>query len=203
MKKTPIIIVAAGASRRMKETKQLLPLGTTTLLGHAIKQAKAANCGEVITVLGSHYDMVLPEIAHFDTTIIKNSNWGNGIGSSIAAGVNFMLQKNEDFCAVLIMLADQPLIDANYLKLLIAASCKDPGKIIATKYPRSNGVPAVFPEVYFKGLSLLEEDVGAKYLLNGIKPVIALDAGNKIMDIDTPEDYNKIQTILKTDSHET
>ena len=187
-----IVIVAAGSSSRMKNTKQLLPLGKTTLLGNAIVQAKASAAEEVITILGANLQKISSEIARFNINIIENKQWEKGIGSSIAAGMKYMLEK-KNYKAAIIMLADQPLIDSEYLNQLIQIFEQNPFRIVATKYPKSNGVPALFPSQYFEQLSELTGDVGAKYLLNGETSVVTIDAGNKIVDIDTPYDYREIR----------
>lgn len=187
-----IIIVAAGSSSRMGKPKQLLPLGKTTLLGNAIKQAKASAAAEVFTVLGAGIEKIKPLIAHFDPTIVENPEWEQGIGSSIAKGIQY-LKENRNYTGAFILLGDQPLINTSYLDKLIRKFTEDPTKLIATRYPHSNGVPALFPEKYFEKLAQLRGDEGAKFLLNSKETeVIAYDAGNKILDIDTPEDYRNI-----------
>lgn len=174
--------------------KQLLPFGETTLLGNAIEQAKASTADEVITVLGANYGKIKPHIEQYRTTIIENRGWERGIGSSIATGIKSISENDQDFKAALIFLADQPLIGSSYLNRLIQTFKENPAKIIATQYPRSNGVPAVFPKEYFEELMHLKEDVGARNLLNKDGSlVISVNAGGKLFDIDTPEDYQKIQ----------
>lgn len=187
-----IIIVAAGSSSRMKSPKQLLALGNTTLLGNAIAHAKATAADEVLTVLGANLEAVKSSIQDYNSTVVENKNWKNGIGSSIASGVNYVIG-NRDYQAVIIMLGDQPLIDSSYLNKLLATFKEDPLAITATKYPHSNGVPAVFPKEYFKELTGLNDDHGAKFLLNGSNLVRVLDPGKKTIDVDTPEDYRYIQ----------
>lgn len=192
MKGTAIIIVAAGSSSRMKSPKQLLPLGDSTLLGKVIAQAKATTANEVFTVLGANYEAVKSSIENYSTTVVENKNWKHGLGSSIAAGVQYVLE-NRDLEAVMILLGDQPLIEVKYIDELLASFHENPSVITATKYPHSNGVPAVFPKKYFKHLAELNDDYGAKSLLNGSTQVLVLDPGEKTIDVDTLEDYRYIQ----------
>ena len=51
--KLAVLILAAGASSRMGKPKQLLPWKNTTLLGHAIAQAKKVSTA-VFVVLGAN-----------------------------------------------------------------------------------------------------------------------------------------------------
>ena len=180
----------------MKKPKQLLPLRETTLLGHAIEQAEASQAEEVFLVLGANAEMIKNNLNFQELTIVENKHWEEGIGVSISTGVN-AVTSTKDFDAVLLMLGDQPLIDSVYLDQMIGEFSKDPSKMVATKYPKSNGVPALFPKNFFPQLMLLRGDTGAKSLLNdGSSPVTVIDAGNKILDIDTPEDYRRIDDFL-------
>jgi molybdenum cofactor cytidylyltransferase len=62
--------------------------------------------------------------------------------------------------------------------------------IVATKYPKKSGVPAVFSIEIARELIHLNEDHGARHLMSKYKDsMIALDAGEQITDIDTPETY--------------
>ena len=188
-----IIIPAAGASRRMGAPKQLLPWGKTTLLGHAVTQALRSDAEEAFVVLGAHETLIKKEMAQHPVTVLKNENWEAGLGTSIACGVQHLLKINPAVNGVLIMLADQPLIDYQYLNTLISNFQSHQNKIIATSYGKRAGVPAVFGKPYFKVLSGLEDDHGAKYLMEKHSHhVIALDAGKKLTDIDTLEDYREL-----------
>jgi len=186
-----ILILAAGAASRMGTVKQNLEFNGTTLLGNAIDQALATGMQNVYCVLGAHFETVGNSIQDKAATVIENKNWKNGLGSSIACGIKNIEVNNLD--AVLVMLADQPLIDAEYLKQLIQTATEHPHSCVASDYGKKNGVPAVFPKQYFKELERLSGDQGAKELLNGpATSVVKLDARDRIRDIDTPEEYARL-----------
>lgn len=194
MKKITAVIIAAGAAARMRTVKQLLPFSNSTLLGKVITQAQRAAVDEVVTVLGANYEKIREEISSYITGIVENENWEQGMGSSIAAGMQYLVESDDPPNAVLILLGDQPLIDADYLDSLLKRYREDPDRIVATLYPKSKGVPAIFPSAYFSELVALEGDSGAKDLLNsGENKVIALDAGDKTFDVDTPQDYRQLR----------
>ena len=227
MKKIAALVVAAGSSSRMGSKqepqdksvnykpentslpdkskaiksyggiKQLLPWGDTTLLGHAIDQALAANVEEVVVVLGARYAFIEPSIRDKNVKVLHHESWENGLGSSIAYGVNFIDRERESN-AVLITLADQPLIDTAYLNSLISHEIENPKQIIATQYLNKIGVPALFPKKYFKDLIKLDKDYGAKHILNNPEAnVLVIDGKERIADIDTPEDYEKLKGCQK------
>ncbi len=187
--KTAILILAAGSSNRMGTSKQLLPIHTTTLLGIVIKNALLSEANAVFCVLGSEYKKVKESIKNFDIEIINNTNYNNGLSSSINAGVNHI--NSELYDAILIMLGDQPKIDSNYLNRLIDTFKANQNKIIASSYKNSFGVPAIFPKYAFNKLQGLKGDKGAKDVLNSnSKSIISIKADSNLFDIDTKEDYN-------------
>src|SRR5680860_1232621 len=81
-----IVILAAGASSRMGQAKQLLPWEDTTLLGNAIRKAKASDANSVIVVLGANAESIRMEISESQIIIIENPIWASGLGTSIARG---------------------------------------------------------------------------------------------------------------------
>lgn len=186
--KTAIIILAAGASNRMGNIKQLLPWKHTTLIGNSIEQALASIADEVFVVLGSNYKLVSKEIETYNITILNNQNWSQGMGSSISCAIEYMANRSNNFDAVLITLVDQPLIDVIYINKLINKSIEF--NIIASKYKNRVGVPALFSLAYFDALSKLNKDIGARDLINKhINDVEAIDAFDKIKDIDSISTY--------------
>ena len=190
-----IVVLAAGASSRMGDTKQLLPWRDTTLLGQALKTAKDSAADSVTLVLGANAEEIRKGIPEKQIDITVNSRWQSGLGSSIACGMKFLLEKNKALKGILIMLADQPLIDTAYLNTMIAEFGKVGKQIIATSYKRRAGVPAIFGPPYFQSLKQLEDDFGAKHIIDSNPDqVLVLEPGDKTVDIDTKSEYKNLIT---------
>jgi len=189
-----ILILAAGESSRMgNHTKQILPWKETTLLGNAVDQANNSIANTTYVVLGAKDEVIKAEVDLESCTVIKNTNWENGLGSSIAAGIEYIFSKTMEHDAVLIMLADQPLIDSNYLNKMMGNWISDPSNIITTQYKDHSGVPAIFGKKYFAELQKLDEDFGAKDIIAANKEVIlALQSEGKEIDIDSWETYQEL-----------
>ncbi len=188
MSSIAILILAAGSSKRMGEIKQLLSYKETTLLGWAIEQAKASEASEVFCVLGANAERIQKRLGD-PVPWIMNHQHKEGLSSSIAAGVSAL----EDRDAVLIVLADQPGIQTADLNRLLQQYLKNPDTIVASNYGGSIGVPALFPKMYFSDLVLLKGDKGAKNYLNQHKEGIHLIDSLRLLDIDTQEDYSKLE----------
>jgi molybdenum cofactor cytidylyltransferase len=191
--KIAILILAAGESKRMYSIKQLLPWKNTTLLGNAIEQAIQSKANAVYVVLGSNANQITPTIAHYNIQTIENANWKNGLGNSIAAGVKEIKDNQGGYDAILITLADQPLLTADYYNLLMDHYVQNKAKIIASGTNNSPSVPAIFDAVYFEQLSQLNQDQGAKeILLTAQNEVYVLRTNTNLMDLDTQTAYEKI-----------
>jgi len=189
-----VILLAAGASSRLGAIKQLLPWKGTTLLEHSIETISNLNCSDRFVVLGANHNLIKSKIDFSKVKVLVNNEWKLGLGSSIACGANHLLQNGFEVDAVLIILADQPLIDSKYLNSLIDTFEVDEKQIIATSYGNhKKGVPALFDKAYFKELSELNADKGAKTIIdNYSENVTTVNAEHLVFDIDTREDYEKL-----------
>jgi molybdenum cofactor cytidylyltransferase len=193
MLKIAILVLAAGESKRMHGIKQLLPWKNTTLLGNTIEQAKKSKANTVYVVLGANANQIGPTIAHFKIQSIENKNWKNGLGNSIACGVNFLRENQFHFDAILITLADQPLITTAYYNSLIDEYAKKEAKIIASETNNSPCVPAIFDVVYFESLAQLNQDKGAKEIMIAAqKEVYMLHSKINLTDLDTTSAYEEL-----------
>jgi len=195
--KIAILILAAGESKRMNGIKQLLPWKNTTLLGNAIEQAIQSKGNAVYVVLGANADRISPTIADYQVQTIENKNWKNGLGNSIACGVDFVTKNQGSYDAILITLADQPLLTADYYNLLIDNFVQNKAKIIASETNNSPSVPAIFDAIYFEKLTQLNQDQGAKeILITAQNEVYRLPATAILIDIDTQMEYEKVYNSL-------
>jgi molybdenum cofactor cytidylyltransferase len=185
--KIAILILAAGSSSRMGVAKQLLPVGETTLLGITIEHALQSKADKVCCVLGSNAEVIKESISKYNIESIFNPDFKTGLSSSIVSGIKHL--KNQNYDAILIALGDQPLITSVYLNKMINTFTKNNGKIIASKYNNTFGVPSIIPNIYYAQLLKLKGDKGAKHFLkNHIKEIILLK-NTKLIDIDTKKEY--------------
>lgn len=193
-KKIAILILAAGEASRMGTPKQLLPWKNTTLLGQVIENAKSTKQGNVFVVLGAYAAEIRKQFSVKDVSYVIHKDWKKGLGSSIAAGVQHIVSYNPGYKAVLLLLGDQPFVDAAYLELLISTFRKSDEGIVATGYGQKTGVPAIFDQVYFNRLTSLGGDIGAKHILEERSTeVVSLNANGLTTDVDTMTEYERLK----------
>jgi len=193
MAKIPILLLAAGGSTRMGQPKQLMPWGEQTLIEHQI-QTLLKTDHPVNVVLGSNSNLIIPVIEQFPVSIFINTDWESGMGSSISLGINQIIQLFPDANGVLITLLDQPLLTASYLKKMLDTFLPGSQQILVSRSASGwTGVPALFDECYFKELTELKNDEGAKKVVKlHEKRVILIDGGDILDDMDTPETYQQL-----------
>jgi len=187
-KEIAIILLAAGPSSRMGQSKQQLLIEGKSLLVYSAEIAIKSDVGKVIVVLGSE------EIAHREilnklkVEIISNSRWQTGMGSSLKAGLNHVIKNNPKTDAVIVMVCDQPLLNSDHIDSLIKKYTTTHALLVTSSYSNTTGVPALFNHKLFDEILNLNDDQGAKKVIQKHQAeTVDFPDGN--IDLDTPEDY--------------
>jgi molybdenum cofactor cytidylyltransferase len=190
-KNIAVIILAAGSSARLGRPKQLLELDGNTLLQKSIIAALNVS-KNVIVVLGANEQLIRPTISNLPIEITLNKNWAKGMSSSIRTGMSVL--ENINCEAVLLMLCDQPFVDALLLERMISVFEKSELPIVAAEYEGKVGVPAIFDISFFQTLKILEGQKGAKVLIiNNLEKVERVVFEKGKIDIDTEEDWARFK----------
>ena len=186
MKSIVVLILAAGASSRLGQPKQLLRVGDKTLLAQICEIALALETRQVVVVLGAHCEAIRPAIGHLPVGIVVNEAWETGMGSTLACGMSHL---PSDVEAVLVLLCDQPLVTPAFLEKLLARWHESTHPIVASAYAGTFGPPAVFSRELFGELAALQGQQGAKRVMQLHDAEMELvDFPEGAFDVDTPED---------------
>jgi molybdenum cofactor cytidylyltransferase len=195
MVRAAAIVLAAGASRRLGQPKQLLVHEGETLVERAVRLAAEAGADPVLAVLGAHHESIRGVLHMTRAKLILNQKWEEGIASSIHAGIEALNQMAPAYGGALILPCDQPRLTAAHLRgLLDRFAAETEPVIVASTYAGVLGIPAVFPSAIFASLLALRGDKGARALL--IDPpcrVIAVDFAGGEVDIDQPGDLSQLK----------
>jgi molybdenum cofactor cytidylyltransferase len=193
------IILAAGESSRFGKPKQLLEFEGKTLLRRVVDAASAANCSPIVVVIGGNEVQARAESELTDAVVVKNEHWKHGIGTSIRTGVQHLIDTGASVDAIVILVCDQPFVDAALIKQLIALHAKTRKAIVASGYADTLGVPAIFDRSCFSELLALADSRGAKSVIVVNKQRIAelpFPKGN--IDIDTMKGWKKFEVLLRS-----
>lgn len=186
------LLLAAGASARLGQAKQLLPWHTKTLVEHATDQLLSLNMQEVSIVLGAYRQEVSKVLEPYPVNLLFHANYHQGMGSSLAFGLREIF-KNPQIGGVLVLLADQPLIDRSYLKNMLLYFEENSTKVVATSYDEKPGVPAVFPIELAMKLTDIHGDSGAgKWMRHHPEDICLMTSYTDTSDIDTLDDYQRM-----------
>ena len=191
-KRIAAIVLAAGGSTRFGEPKQLHRYAGEPLVRRAVTAVLEAGVEDVIVVLGSNADDVAKALDGIPRArTIVNENWKTGLASSIRVGLSAIGEAD----AVLITLADQPLIDSDALHKIINRF-DDTHRIIAASYADTVGVPAIFGHEYIGELKALTGDHGAgRWLRSRTADVTIVPMEAAAIDIDTPADAARLEEL--------
>jgi len=193
------LLLAAGASRRMGQPKQLLKINATqTLIESTINSLQAVSCPQKVIVLGANAALIKQTIDGCGMTFVHNPNWEKGMGTSLQCGLQFLLEQQPNLEAALLSVCDQPYLTTELLLQLVTTYQTTQAPIIAAKYGNNKlGVPALLHKRFFPPLLALEADRGARKIIQQNRHLVATVSFPKgAIDLDTPEAYqNYLATI--------
>ena len=131
------VLLAAGSGSRLGgRPKSLLELGGVPLIRRQLIALSGAGVDELVVVLGHHADAIEAAVRDFPITLARNPSPDDGQASSVRIGLQALGGKLD---AVIVALADQPLVNSQDISALIGAF-KQRGEA-AMVVPRVAGEP--------------------------------------------------------------
>ncbi|GIN59335.1 NTP transferase domain-containing protein [Lederbergia ruris] len=189
------VYLAAGKSIRMGRKKLALPIRTTTIGSMALREAVHSSLTQIYIVSNGDHTWVDQDLlTNKKCTFIPCPTASLGQSESLKWGVKHAAEEKMD--AIIVLLADQPLIFTKIIDQLIIDFKNKPSlDYVSTSINGMIMPPILFSSTMFSKMESLEGDKGAKVLLKdkslqGKK----LISGNQMyfFDVDTEEDYRKL-----------
>jgi len=190
------VLLAAGAGERIgRRPKCLLELGGVPLIRRTLIALSGAGVDEVVVVLGHHADQVAPVVESFPVTVVHNPRPDDGQVSSQRLGLAALTGKCD---AVIVALADQPLINAQDISALIGAWKKRPqgADVVYPQVRGERGNPVMFSAEVREQILVGEANAGCRQWQSRhperVAP-FATDNRRYRVDIDTVEDLERFE----------
>ncbi len=191
--KIEILVMAAGASKRLGQPKQFVKYKGESLIRRIAREAIKSNIGNITIVTGFNHDAIVKEIHDLEVNIFFNPQWEEGLGASIRNGLNHILKKTPDTNAILLTMVDQPFVDAEHLSKLVNAYDASRPMIIASAYSGTFGVPVLIDSFYFEMMKELKGDEGGKKIfVNYLKDIVEIPFIAGAIDIDEETDLKTL-----------
>lgn len=181
--KVAAVVLAAGASTRLGESKQQVRLGGETLLQRTVRVAQLAGLDPVFVVVAPGMEA---EAGGSVQTLI-NPEAAEGMAASVRVGIAAAAEAQ--VTGVVVLACDQPAVTPQHLREL----ARGLGEAVASEYAGRKGVPAYLPAALFPELMKLHGDAGARGLLRSAR-AITLENGE--LDIDTAEDLARARQVF-------
>jgi len=180
------VVLAAGASRRLGQPKQVLALDGATVLDATLAVAHQSGCGQVVVVRGGA-DVVRAEVDLIGVVVVENLAFGEGCATSIRTALAVLPPETE---GVVLLLGDQPRVRVDTISALLVSAR---GHAVGVcEYDDGLGHPLWFDRQMFDALEAMHGDKAVWKLLDAGPDADVFRvriAGKVPRDVDTWGDY--------------
>ena len=192
VKRAPVLgglLLAAGQSRRMGRLNKLLEeIDGIPMICHIASALEGSGARPLVVVTGHEAGKVQAVLKDFEVEFIHNSTYGEGLSTSLQAGVRFLADRVD---GIVVCQGDMPRVSSKHIDLLLAAFDPAEGRAICVPTAEGKrGNPVLWASEYFSEILAVAGDVGARHLIGehseSVYEVEMEDLG-VLLDIDTPE----------------
>ncbi len=182
------VILAAGLSFRMGETKALLKFGKETLIGRQIRCFLDAGVKDVFIVTGHDAPKVEAAVKAYPVKTVYNPDYKEGMFTSVKAGLK-AVKRTAD--AVYLLPVDCPLITPQILEELLKKFSESGKKIVYPRHKGEKGHPPLFSAELIGEILGFSGEGGLKEALARFEDEAAVveAASGCLFDMDTKEEY--------------
>ena len=188
------VVLAAGLARRMGgRPKPLIERDGVPLVRRVVLALVEAGVREVVVVLGHRADEVAAVLADLAVNCVVNEVHAAGRVSSLRKGLAAL---GPDIDAVVVALADQPLLEAADVRVLINAyECRGAARAVVPRVAGVRGHPVIFDSWARDEILARDAGFGARqWLETNSSAVRWFDCENAhyVEDVDSPQDLERI-----------
>jgi molybdenum cofactor cytidylyltransferase len=186
------IVLAAGASRRLQQAKQLIRWRGKPLVWHAAWAALEAGLSPVVVVGGSESSAIRTALKELPILFVHNVDWDLGQSTSVRAGLE---AAGGGIDAVVFLLCDTPFVTDRVLRALVTEHRRTATPIVAPRVMDHWANPVLFDRTTFPALSELQGDQGGRAVFGRFR-IAGIHWDESItLDVDTPEDLAQLRSL--------
>lgn len=184
----------------MGKPKLVLPWGDTSILGHLLQQWKAIRVAQIVVVYAAESGPISGELDRLgfpESNRILNPAPAGGMFSSIRCAAAWPGWR-ADLTHWIITLGDQPQLGAATLQSLLNFGARNPEKICQPMRNERRRHPVMLPQRFFAELKKTPAADMKMFLVEHTKDLSGFESSDEGLDfdVDTPEDYERIQRIF-------
>ena len=189
------IVPAAGLSSRMGQNKLLMPFAGKSLIERAVDTLMTSGVDEIVVVLGHEANLLRSRLEGKRVHFVDNPDYRAGLSTSVRAGME-AAPKGAD--AMMIYLADQPLLEADEVRRLILAfaEARRAGKsIVVPFFCNKRGNPVILDASYREMVLDVVGDAGCRRIIKRHPEqvfAVQMETDHVVRDVDTPEDFESL-----------
>jgi molybdenum cofactor cytidylyltransferase len=193
MSETVALLLAAGESRRMGQSKALLPWQGASLLLYQVTALKDAGIDRVVVVLGHQAQCLRPILEGQErVSLVFNPDYLQGKTTSIKAGLKAL--EASDLATLLVLNVDQPRRPET-IRYLLQQHQSGHALITIPTYQGKGGHPIVLAPALLDELLLINEETqGMKAVAQRHKAHtqrVEMESPEVLWDLNTPEQYHE------------
>ena len=166
------VILAAGDSTRMGFPKQLAEIKDKPLLELVIEKVNS-NFELSTVVLGYENELIQEKINFYNSNILINENWEEGIVSSIRTAL-FFYQEQKQIENLIFFLGDQPEVKDDVIFKLLNNESNN-SKILIPQYRYKLGFPILIPRQFWSKFELLTQNDTDEFQISAYKDFNLID----------------------------
>lgn len=174
-------------------SKPLIRLQGVPLISRQLVALSGAGVDEVVVVTGHARHMIEQQVQSYVVTLAHNDAHADGQQSSVRVGLAAL---SGSFDAVIVALADQPLIGASDLTELIGAFKKRPaGHVVVPVVNGRRGNPIILDDVALARILESDTNLGCRHLIERQPELVhTYETPNTrfVTDLDTVEDVQQL-----------
>jgi molybdenum cofactor cytidylyltransferase len=185
------VLLAAGTSSRMGSNKLLFELDGESVLRGAVRRALAGGLSPLLVVLGHESDKAWREIEDLPCQWALNPLYGEGINSSLKAGI---LAVPKEARAAMVMLADMPHVTPEMIAAMIERYRTSAAPLVISDYEGVNAPPMLYDRSLFgELLAMTGEGCGRQVVKRHREEAEVMKwPAAALADLDVPEDYARL-----------